>query len=74
MTHIGALLRLNMRDLVNEPMMRQIMLQIRTRPERDALATLSLVPYEPLPKELQRLLEALRLKTKGAREDEPTAV
>jgi hypothetical protein len=73
MMHIGALLRLNMRDLVNEPMMRQIMLQLRTRPERDALATLSLVPHEPLPKELRLLLEELRLKTKDARMDEPTA-
>jgi hypothetical protein len=26
---VGALLRLNMRDLINEPMMRQIMLQLR---------------------------------------------
>jgi hypothetical protein len=28
MMDIGALLRLNMRDLVNEPMMRQIMLKL----------------------------------------------
>jgi hypothetical protein len=61
MMHIGALLRLNMRDLVNEPMMRQIMRQIRAEPERDGLATLSLVPYEPLPEELRRLLNQLDL-------------
>ena len=57
MMHIGALLRLSMRDLVNEPMMRQIMLQLRAQPECDGLATLSLVPYEPLPDELRQLLE-----------------
>jgi len=59
MMHIGALMRLSMRDLVNEPMMRQIMLQLRAQPERDGLATLSLVPYEPLPDELRRLLDQL---------------
>jgi hypothetical protein len=57
MMHIGAVLRLSTRDLVNEPMMRQIMLQLRAQPERDGLATLSLVPYEPLPDELRRLLK-----------------
>jgi hypothetical protein len=57
MMDIGALLRLNVRDLINEPMMRQIMLQLRAQPERDGLATLALVPYEPLPDELRRLLE-----------------
>jgi len=73
MMHIGALLRLNMRDLVNEPMMRQIMLQLRAQPERDELAMLSLVPYEPLPEELQRLHEELLLsETKGARKDKFT--
>jgi hypothetical protein len=60
MMHIRALLRLSMRDLVNEPMMRQIMLQLRAQPERDELAMLSLVPYEPLPEELQRLHQELR--------------
>jgi hypothetical protein len=65
MMHIGALLRLNMRDLVNEPMMRQIMRQIRAQPERDGLATLSLVPYEPLPDELRRLLDQLNLAGRG---------
>jgi hypothetical protein len=57
MMHIGALLRLNMRDLANEPMRLQVMHQIRTQAERDCLAALSLVPYEPLPDELRRLLE-----------------
>ena len=61
MMHIGALLRLNMRDLVNEPMMRQIILQLQAQPECDGLATLSLVPYEPLPEELRRLLNQLNL-------------
>jgi hypothetical protein len=57
MMHIGALLRLNMRDLANEPMRLQVMHQIRTQAERDGLAALSLVPYEPLPEKLRRLLE-----------------
>jgi hypothetical protein len=61
MMHIGALMRLSTRDLVNEPMMRQIMLQLRTHAESDGLATLSLVPYEPLPEELRRLLKQLDL-------------
>ena len=57
MMHIGALLRLNMRDLQNEPMKLQVMHQMRSRPERDGLAALALVPYEPLPDELRGLLE-----------------
>jgi hypothetical protein len=59
MMHIGALMRLSARDLVNEPMMRQIMLQVQAQPECDGLATLSLVPHEPLPDELRRLLDQL---------------
>jgi hypothetical protein len=59
MLHIGALMRLSTRDLVSEPMMRQIMLQLQAQPERDGLATLSLVPYEPLPEELHRLLNQI---------------
>jgi hypothetical protein len=46
-----------MRDLANEPMRLQVMHQIRTQTERDGLAALSLVPYEPLPDELRGLLE-----------------
>jgi hypothetical protein len=61
MMHIGALMRLSTRDLVNEPMMRQVMLQFQAQPERDGLATLALVPYEPLPEELRRLLNQLDL-------------
>jgi hypothetical protein len=57
MMQIGALLRLNMRDLANEPMRLQVIHQVRTQTERDGLAALSLVPYEPLPDELRRLLE-----------------
>jgi hypothetical protein len=69
MMQIGALLRLNMRDLANEPMRLQVMHQIRTQTERDGLAALSLVPYEPLPEELQRLVEQLRIKDrKGVKE------
>jgi hypothetical protein len=56
MMDIGALLRLNMRDLVNEPMMRQIMLHLLAQ-QCDGLATLALIPYEPLPDELRRLVE-----------------
>jgi hypothetical protein len=37
MMQIGALLRLNMRDLANEPMRLQVMHQIRTQTERDGL-------------------------------------
>jgi hypothetical protein len=77
MMQIGALLRLNMRDLANEPMRLQVIHQIRTQPERDGLAALSLVPYEPLPEQLQRLVERLRINgRKGAddKNDEPTAV
>ena len=44
MMQIGALLRLNMRDLANEPMRLQVMHQIRTQTDRDRLAALSLVP------------------------------
>jgi hypothetical protein len=61
MMHIGALMRLSTPDLVNEPMMRQIMLQLQAQPERDGLATLALVPYEPLPEGLSRLLKQLDL-------------
>jgi hypothetical protein len=61
MMHVGALMRLSARDLVNEPMMQQIMLQLQAQPECDGLATLSLVPYEPLPDELRRLLDQLNL-------------
>jgi hypothetical protein len=69
MMQIGALLRLNMRDLANEPMRLQVMHQIRTQTDRDRLAALSLVPYEPLPEELQRLVERLRIKDrKGVKE------
>ena len=77
MMYIGALLRLNMRDLANEPMRLQVMHQIRTQPERDGLAALSLVPYEPLPEELQRLVKRLRNKDRKGVEDkndEPIAV
>ena len=61
MMDIGALLRLSMRDLVNKPMMRQFMLKLRAQSECNGLATLSLVPYEPLPVELRRLLEQFNL-------------
>jgi hypothetical protein len=62
MMHIGALLRLSMRDLANQPMRLQIMHQIRTLHKRDGLAALSLVPYEPLPEELKGLVKRLRIK------------
>jgi hypothetical protein len=56
-----------MRDLANEAMRLQVMHQIRTQPERDGLAALSLVPYEPLPDELRRLLE--RFNPADAKDD-----
>ena len=60
MMHIGALMRLSTRDGERADDA-AIILQLQAQPECDGLATLSLVPYEPLPVELRRLLNQLNL-------------
>jgi hypothetical protein len=63
MMHVGAMLRLDVRQLGNEPpgsTTLQVVRSIRAQSDRDQLAALSHVPYEPLPDELRCLLKQLR--------------
>jgi hypothetical protein len=60
--HIGALLRLDLRDLAKEPPTSntlQVVRALRVYRRRDELATVAHVPYQPLPDELRRLLKRL---------------
>jgi hypothetical protein len=60
--NVGAILRLDARNLMKEPptsSVVQAVRVIRTHSTRDELATLSHVPYEPMPDELRRLLKEL---------------
>jgi hypothetical protein len=73
--HIGAILRLDVRQLSNEPPVSttlQVVRSIRARGDRRQLAALSHVPYEPLPDELRSLLKQLRSASKTDKKTDKT--
>jgi hypothetical protein len=60
--HIGALLRLDLRDLAREPPTSstlQVVRALRAYCRRDELAAVAHVPFQPLPDELRHLLKRL---------------
>ena len=60
--HIGALLRLDLRNLAKEPPTSntlQVVRALRAYCRPDELATVAHVPFQPLPDELRRLLKRL---------------
>ena len=80
--HIGALLRLDLRNLAKEPPTSntlQVVRALRAYRRPDELATVAHVPYQPLPDELRHLLKQLssvpsadeKLRTPSARDGEP---
>ena len=60
--HIGALLRLDLRNLAKEPPTSntlQVVRALRSYCRPDELATVAHVPFQPLPDELRHLLKQL---------------
>jgi hypothetical protein len=60
--HVGALLRLDLRNLAKEPPTSntlQVVRALRAYSRPDELATVAHVPFQPLPDELRRLLKQL---------------
>jgi hypothetical protein len=73
--HIGTALRLDLRDLAQEPPTSstlQVVRALRDHRRREELAAVAHVPYQPLPDKLRHLLKLLSsVKSVGQRKKLP---